>query len=126
MKDTEERRRGAGRAIFGVTLMLVGAALLLGKLHLLDVEPLWRWYPLILITMGIARLWETWGTLAAGSGLWLALTGLWLLGVNFKVLGMTYANSFPALLVAVGASIVLRSVLDRGAPPRDREVADGK
>src|SRR5262245_59316511 len=103
METNLDRRRNAGGVVLGATLIIVGGALLLGRMHLLDVEPLWRWYPLILISIGVAKLWQTWGTLAAGSGLWLAMTGLWLLGVNFKIFGMTYANSYPALIVAVGA-----------------------
>jgi hypothetical protein len=126
MKTRSEQRRNAGRVVLGATLIVVGAALLLGRMEILDIEPLWRWYPLILISLGVAKLWQTWGTLAAGSGLWLALTGLWLLGVNFKVLGMTYANSFPALLVAIGASMVVRSVLAGSEPGRGRDPFGGE
>ena len=118
-----ERESNASRAIFGIGLMIVGVVLLLGKLDVLEIGPLWRWYPLILVTMGIAKIWQTWGTLAAGSGAWLVMTGLWLLGVNFRILGMTYANSFPALLVAIGGSIIFRSLYG-GA--RGREVENGK
>jgi len=104
------RKRGA-RILFGVTLMAVGILLTLESLHAIDGGPIHRYWPLLVIAMGATKLYETWGTGDAGSGLTLLLAGFWMLGVTLKVWGLTWKNSWALMLVAVGIGMVVRSLV---------------
>ena len=121
--DREKAHPSRSGIVFGTLIMLLGAIFLIGRLTPGENGALHLWWPLILVGLGVSKVWEAWGTLQAGSGAWLTFVGLWLLAVNFKLLGLTFGNSWPLLLVAVGGSMIWKSTGGRGESPAE-EVRD--
>ena len=122
----ETQRPRAGRIVFGTVLMIVGALLALDRLELLEMGPLARFWPLALMAIGLSKLWQTWGTLDTGSGLFMVLAGLWFLVINFKVFGLTFHNAWPLLLVGAGITMVWRGSFESRRKRRTEEVHDGR
>jgi hypothetical protein len=111
--DTRTPRSNQGRILAGIAVMLAGLAMLadrtgLGGLHLSG-----RYWPLILIALGVLKL--SGRTRGDGvrrpvrSGLWLVYVGLWALVSEFQLFGFDYGNSWPLLVIGAGVSIVWRA-----------------
>jgi hypothetical protein len=104
----------------GLLLIGVGFLFLLDRLHVEDFGDLLRTYwPCIIILFGISHLLRR---ESIWSGAWLITTGTWLQLVRLHLFGLTYANSWPLILIASGAGITLRALIDRpvSAPTEDR------
>jgi cell wall-active antibiotic response 4TMS protein YvqF len=111
--DTRATRSNHGRILAGIAVMLAGLAMLadrtgLGGLHLSG-----RYWPLILIVLGVLKISDrTRGDGARRplrSGLWLVYVGLWALVSEFHLFGFDYSNSWPLLVIGAGVSIVWRA-----------------
>jgi hypothetical protein len=112
--DVQAPRVNNGRILAGIAVILAGLAMLadrtgFGGLHLSG-----RYWPLILIALGVLRLSDRPGTEGArrsvGSGLWLVYIGLWGLVSEFHLFGFDYRNSWPLLVVGAGVRIVWRAL----------------
>jgi hypothetical protein len=57
------------------------------------------------------------------SGAWLVIIGVWLQLIRLHAFGLNYGNSWPLILIASGAGITLRALLDPKvrAPREERE-----
>lgn len=124
--NQERRPSRASGLWFGLILVALG---LMMTLHRMDIAPManvGRVWPIAVIGAGAAKMWDTWGTPAAGSGIGLIATGVWFLLVNFKVFGMTYHNAWPLLIVGVGISILWRAFLEERGGRGRREDGDGR
>lgn len=113
--DTLEREEGSdgGRIIVGVVIIALGTALLIDRTGLADIHlDIGRYWPLILIAMGLARFVDPprrAGRRSRRSGGWLLWVGLWGLVSEFHVLGLDYATSWPLLVIGVGIGMVWRA-----------------
>ena len=92
-------------SIWGVFLILIGSLLLMERLgHVpLPIRSLW---PLILFVLAAIRVIEK----RYGSALSFVLLGFVFLACTNHWYGMTYHNSWPLLLVAAGAGMVVRAL----------------
>ena len=127
VRVARERRASRASAVwFGLVLVALG---LLMTLSAFDVAPalgLGRIWPVAVIGAGAAKMYDAWGTPAAGSGIGLIMTGIWFLLVNFGIFGMTYHNAWPLILVGIGISIMWRAFLEERSGPRRTENGDGR
>ena len=112
----------ARRAVFGVTLMLAGIMLMLYKyirIPFLPEDYVW-WGGLVtaigLVTIATARRAET-----VGTGVTLALLGLWFVLVTNEMFGLHWHNSWPLALVAAGAGTVAHAVAAYWLPDTRKE-----
>lgn len=112
------------RIFLGVAVMLVGAILLADRLDLADTRSWWRLWPVLVIGLGVEKVIQSWDTPERGSGGWLVFTGLWLLGVNFHVYGLTYHNSWPLLIIGLGLAMIWKSLF-HGRTGTEREGLPG-
>src|SRR5262245_52898721 len=112
MDDTT--RKAIPKVILGILLIVAGTALMLDRLQVLEIGHLSQYWPVALLGVGASRLWSTWGTSAQGSGAGMMMLGLYFFAVSFKWFGLTYHNSWPLFLVAVGFGMVWRALV--GAP----------
>jgi hypothetical protein len=121
VKHCESRR--SSQLILGLLLMLGGTLLFLDRAGIVEIRSLWRYWPVILIGMGLNRLFDTPARRRDGNGLWLLMLGSWFL---LNTLGiMTLRDSWPLIIVAIGVSIVRGAVV--GNPSRRiEEDRDGK
>ncbi|OGF13177.1 MAG: hypothetical protein A2W00_13965 [Candidatus Eisenbacteria bacterium RBG_16_71_46] len=104
--DGETGSRVTKSMVWGTFLIALGALMLLERLGVLAVPPATRLWPAILIALGVARFAEG----RVGAGLTWMLAGGWLLACGFGWLGLTFGNSWPLLLVALGVGIVVRAL----------------
>ena len=100
------RRIDANGLFWGLLLIVVGAAFLVDRFHWVDLH---RYWPMFLVALGASRLVsgkQPW------SGLWLVLVGLWCQASVSHVFGMSFGSSWPLLLIALGATMVLRTFFE--------------
>lgn len=111
MNPAVDPQRSEKGLYFGLALILVGAAFLVDRLRVVDIDR--HYWPFIPLFIGIVRL-------VAGSpsgqvarsrrpGAWLAFIGLWGLVTEFHVLGLSYDTSWPLLIIGLGLMVVWRS-----------------
>jgi hypothetical protein len=109
--------RGMKKVIWGVFLIALGVVLLLERLGLPGLVEVEAWWPLVLVVIGVTSLVDG----RPGSALTMMLLGVWFFAVTNDWNGLTYGNSWPLVLVAVGAGMVVKALTgeDRRARPTE-------
>lgn len=112
MNDVARRKVDPDSLFTGLVLVAVGIAFLTGEFgHVIR-----HWWPMIIVLVGIPKLFRL-KTLWAG--LWLIAVGAWLQLVQVHAFGLSYRNSWPLLLIIVGAGIAVRAMFDVTGGKRD-------
>jgi hypothetical protein len=96
----------------GAILIALGTLFLLHKLDVIHIGRVWQWLPYLMIGIGVFKmaLWSSAEQVASGFGL--ALFGTWFLITVNGWFGFDWSNSWPLALVAIGLSMVSRSLLE--------------
>ena len=102
----DEGIRNTKKVIWGVFLIALGVWFLFEHLVPWGLAGLGEWWPLILVVIGITHLVER----RVGSALTMILLGVWFLAVTSGWWGLTWRNSWPLVLVAVGMGIVVKAL----------------
>lgn len=76
------------------------------------------WWALLVVVLGLAKLLSARGAKKVGEGVTLTLLGVWLFVVHTGQYGLTYGNSWPLVLVAVGAGMMARAIARHWIPDR--------
>lgn len=103
-------RSGASGMLMGGVIVAIGLLLLLDNMGIVRIHNVWRFWPAILIAYGVSRVlscntisgWAWGGTIA--------LIGALLLLDTFDIVFFDFNLIWPILLIAFGASILLRAV----------------
>lgn len=109
--ETNDKYRAEWRASPGlipaIVIIGIGVLLLLGNLHIVYVENWWRYWPVLIIAAGLAKILEAnhqggrvFGGVIAGVG------GLFLLN-NLNLLDLTWDAFWPAVLIGVGVLMLV-------------------
>jgi hypothetical protein len=106
----EARKWFSAHVFIGSFLVLAGGALLLENFDLIDIGSVWRFWPLILVGLGIARMRAAASRREQGAGLWLLLLGLWLTVSILNIGGLTFSDTWPAIIIAAGLSMLWKSL----------------
>ena len=107
MTDEQRRRRDLGGMIFGLLIMLFGAALFLDRTGVIDGLDYVNVWPVIVIAIGLARLSQRRAD-GRREGGWWVLFGVWILLSQLGVLRLH--ESWPLLLVALGIRMVWKDM----------------
>lgn len=107
--------------LWGAVLVTIGVVITLGNFGY-GVGSLWRYSPLILVAMGIAKIIQPDKDEDRISGLTTALFGVWLLCNFMGIFGLSFSSSWPLMLIIIGLGIVLRSLIRRPG----RQVTSGE
>ncbi|HEX9162970.1 MAG TPA: DUF5668 domain-containing protein [Thermoanaerobaculia bacterium] len=122
MNGMRNKRIDHSALVWGFLLIGFGVLFLLDQFHIARFDELIRdFWPMIIISLGVAKLFS--GRFWAGFvhiGV-----GAWLQACQLRLFGLTYGNSWPLLLVFMGAAITLRAIIDamrrhEPAPPEER------
>ena len=97
-------RRGA--VLWGLFLVAIGSAFLVQRFMGIDFPRIWHLWPLVFFVIGTNHLLDR----RPGGAVTMYLFGLWFFSVNFDWFGMTYRNSWPLFLIAIGTGMVIRSL----------------
>lgn len=112
------RKIDTGALGAGLILITIGVLMLVDRFSVLDFGWAVRhFWPLALILIGIPKLVHR---KTVWKGLWLIFIGTWLQLIQLHVLGMTYRNSWPLLLIAIGGGMIVRAMLDVAVPREER------
>jgi predicted membrane protein len=111
------RQHSPGRHLFsGFLFVLIGGLFLLGNMGLLDVDRILRFWPVILIALGLFKLVESGDDYGNSSGIfWVVVGGLFLLG-NLGILRVAFRDLWPVVFIGLGVLILWRSALIKGPP----------
>lgn len=124
MNETSSARVDRGKLAGGLILLAVGILFLADRFDLADFG--WmvhRYWPMIIVAVGIPKLFDTrtvWG------GLWLIAVGAWLQATVLHVNGLTFSNSWPLLLIALGGGMVARSLFEAATGRRISSRENGR
>ena len=108
----------AGRVASGLVILALGALMLMDRHDVFHRDTM-RFFPgVVLIVLGAVRLlWDDSprrGKRGGYGGVWLVLVGGWLIVSESHVLGLTYHDSWPLLIIGAGVLIVVRELMGRG------------
>lgn len=110
---TTSRTQLTSQVIWGGVLLLLGTAMLLNNLDVIEVDSFWRHWPLIIVAIGIGKLVSAETTRERGGAVWWLFIGVWLYVSVLRVFGFGFRDSWPILLIGVGVSMVIRSTYRR-------------
>lgn len=100
------------RLVIGFSVMAVGLLMTLDNLGFLHAGQFWRYWPLFLVAVGLARMVQSRQECGRPAGVGLMLAGVLLLLFNFGVL--SHRLVLPLILLVMGATIAWRALV----PPR--------
>ena len=121
----KSRKLFGAHVLIGSFLVMAGAAFLLENFGMIDIGSVWRFWPLILIGLGIARMREAASRRDQGVGLWLVLLGLWFTVSILRIGGLTFSDTWPAIFIALGVSLLWKSLPEISTVDREQERSHG-
>ncbi len=104
-----------GQMFIGIVVLLVGAAFLLDQMRMIEIGHAWRYWPFLIIAMGVKRLLDEPVRGGLRRGWFMILVGTLLALDQFRILSMN--RSWPLFVVAFGVSLI-RQALGRAARTR--------
>lgn len=108
-----ERQNKMGYLVSGIVLVILGVLFLLDRFDVADFGDVIRnWWPLFVIVPAIPKLFRR-ETL--WSGLWMLTIGIWFQLVTLRLFGLTWSNSWPIVLIAAGAGMIARTLIESSA-----------
>jgi predicted membrane protein len=114
--ETNVHNRLSPQLVLGLCAIGFGILLTLDNLDLMRFHDVWRFWPAVLIVVGVMQILWADRTSGLGSGAVLAAVGAVLLLGNLHILRFSLWNYWPLILVAIGASIAWQA-LERGHDP---------
>ena len=110
----------------GVILIVVGVALLLGQLDVIDIGPYHRYWPMLLVVIGGVRMIAPRGQRDVPGGAGTVMLGPWLMACLFHWGGLTWVSSWPLIFVSIGVSVILKALFrERTAAATEGEKESG-
>ena len=101
------RHRDASRLFLGLVVIAFAVFILLGRLHVVQVDQPWRFWPLLLIALGVARTLRPRGYPGKWFGFVLAAIGAWLLFENLGLWSLRLrVGLLPVILLLIGLRLV--------------------
>ncbi|MES2901685.1 MAG: DUF5668 domain-containing protein [Pseudomonadota bacterium] len=96
---------------WGLILIAVGVSMFLQKMDLIDFYSLWHYWPLFIVAAGAIKMITYSRASEFTSGLWTVLVGLWLHAVFEHLFGLTFRNSWPLVIIACGAVMIIKPLI---------------
>jgi predicted membrane protein len=100
--------------ILGLLIVAFGVILTLDNLDYLEAGEVLRYWPLLLVAFGLARLLGTNCTSGRLSGGVMIVIGLWLTADELVLFPLDFERWWPMILVAIGGLIVVRAIRGGG------------
>ena len=100
--------------ILGLLIVAFGVILTLDNLDYVEAGDILRYWPLLLVAFGLARVIGTDCTSGRLSGGLMVVIGLWLMADEIFILSVDFERWWPIILVAIGGLIVFRAMRGGG------------
>ena len=102
--------RLTGRLVFGLAVIALGAILTLDNLGYVEAGEILRWWPLLPLAYGVARLTGFCCRTSVGVGLMFTAAGVWFLLAELHIIHYSLWGLWPLAMIALGVSLVGRSI----------------
>lgn len=99
------------RLVAGLFIAAAGALLAADRFGLIDARPFWEYWPLLLIAIGITKLFQPRGS--RGGGVFLVALGSYFLLRELDLIDFDLADVAPLLLVIAGLTLVVTALMRR-------------
>ena len=101
------------RLVFGIILFAIGVLAFVDAIDLWEPRELWRYWPLILIVIGVTNEADTLRTRRGdgGGGYILVAAGVWMLAATQEFLGLDYFTAFPLGIAVAGLGVILHALV---------------
>jgi predicted membrane protein len=100
--------------MFGLLIILVGIVFTLDNLDIANAEDYLRYWPVGLIAIGAAKLWQVrHGYGSAVGGVLFVIAGSWLLLDSLELITASFFDFWPVLLIVAGSLIVWQGIRGR-------------
>jgi hypothetical protein len=104
-----DKRHFYGRLGVGLFLLFAGIALMLDKFDIFNAGPVWHYWPIIIIAVGLGRLLDAQLAWEYRKACWILFIGAWLFISELHIFGLDYHDSWPILLIGVGIGMLWKS-----------------
>jgi predicted membrane protein len=108
--DRWHGRSGVSGLLFGGLVVAVGLLMLLDNLDIVHFHDLWRFWPVAVIIMGVAKVLEARSPVGYVVGGMVALVGAFLLLDNLNVVPFNFDLIWPLVIIAFGITVLLRAL----------------
>jgi len=102
--------RVSPRLILGLFVAAAGVALTLNNFDYIDMHSVWRWWPIVIIAVGLAKATQSAGASGRGAGLAFAFLGTLLLLDSLRILRFDWWELWPLVLIVLGGVMVWGAV----------------
>ncbi len=107
------RRRMYWQLGIGIFLIVIGGLMLLNRFDIFNTGSVWHFWPVIFIAVGFARLADAQETHEYRNAVFWLFIGSWFLINELHLLGLSYHNSWPILLIGWGVGMLTRPATPR-------------
>lgn len=111
-----DQRISLGKLAFGIALLLFGILSFTDVLDLIDLREIWRWWPAVLIFIGLSSEIDSLRARKSDGGYILVAVGVWMLAANLHWFGLRMRSAMPLGIAVVGLGVILHALID--APAR--------
>ena len=106
----------SGRLLFGAVAITLGVLWTADNLGLMDADSVLRYWPALLLLVGILRLTGAYGPRHVVSGVLFMVAGGWMLARELGLIQFSIFRLWPVFLIVMGGSLVWRSMRGERAP----------
>src|SRR5512140_2566086 len=100
-----------GSLVAGILLLVAGLVFLLDNFGVIYIgEPVSHFWPLIIVALGLVRIFQAENSSERRKGFGWMFFGLWLLVSVLHMFGLTFHNSWPLILIGFGIDAIWKSV----------------
>jgi len=107
---SEQDLRWNARLLFGLCVLTVGVLFTLDNFGLINAGPILRWWPLIILLIGVCKLFGLGTSRNVVWGATFAIFGVLWLGGSLHVFNIHVWDLWPLFLVVLGASFLVRGL----------------
>jgi predicted membrane protein len=107
--ETHMQSRSSSQTIIGFLIVLVGVLFLLDNLDIIELGDVFRYWPVLIIALGLVRMTGAVGSVGRFIGLVITVFGVLLLLEKLYVIRFHFWEWWPLILVAIGGSLLLNS-----------------
>lgn len=112
MTTNTNARIPMGKLALGIVLLLVGILSFTDYMDLVDLREIWRFWPVLLIFIGVSSEVDSLRQRKTGGGHILAAIGVWMLVANHRFFGLNHRTAFPLAIAVVGLGVILHALVD--------------
>ncbi|HEX8409444.1 MAG TPA: DUF5668 domain-containing protein [Thermoanaerobaculia bacterium] len=107
----DEQRLPMGKLAVGIGLLAIGILGFTDAIDIWEPDELWRFWPLILIFVGVANEADALVRRRGSGGYVLIAIGTWLLIGNNEYFGLDHGSAIPVAIAIVGLGLITHALI---------------